>query len=539
MLSSTLSDLLAPPIPKDRAAERGDVDECCDVDGLADADAPLPDVPWNIRDLLELEDETAPPVEEVADLLAGDFDAVEQAFRGVQRAQALLLDAVERARADFSRSDATVLAYAPQSPLPNSEAMERALVSEIATRVRLSDRAVLSLIHEAETLTHGLPQTMDSLRHGRTAYQNARTAAREAWSLPSETHRSFDEGIMAKSRTQPPSRFRASARRLRERLHPESIDARKKSAFEDRRVQVGDEQDGMAWIGFTHSADVIRAIDLQARVMAGRTKAQEPEDDRTLAQVEADSLADLLLTGLNAGACVPSAAPRKRTESGGDVAGYAEDGRVGTPHESSDSNEAGDINETGDINEIGESNDDAAFTRDAEGASGADDGERVVLTRRQLASLRPGVVITVPVLSLLGFSAEPAEIEGYGPIDHETAQRIIGEASGFTRVLTDPTDGRQLAVDPHHYRLSESLKRSIRVRDGTCGFPDCAAPAKRCDIDHILAWEDGGLSTPENLTCLCRKHHMLKHATTWQVTRAPDGSLLWTSPSTVDRRRGV
>lgn len=42
--------------------------------------------------------------------------------------------------------------------------------------------------------------------------------------------------------------------------------------------------------------------------------------------------------------------------------------------------------------------------------------------------IRPRVLVTVPALTLLGVSDEPATLEGYGPIDHDTAMRLAATA---------------------------------------------------------------------------------------------------------------
>ena len=54
------------------------------------------------------------------------------------------------------------------------------------------------------------------------------------------------------------------------------------------------------------------------------------------------------------------------------------------------------------------------------------------------AGLRATVNVTVPVLTLMGKSEEPGELEGYGPIDPETARRLAGTATSFTRILVHP-----------------------------------------------------------------------------------------------------
>ena len=58
-------------------------------------------------------------------------------------------------------------------------------------------------------------------------------------------------------------------------------------------------------------------------------------------------------------------------------------------------------------------------------------------------------------------------------------------------------------------------------------------PASRCEIDHTLAWEDGGTTSLDNLAPICRGHHRVKHHGGWQVRQVPGsgGALEWTSPA--------
>jgi hypothetical protein len=54
----------------------------------------------------------------------------------------------------------------------------------------------------------------------------------------------------------------------------------------------------------------------------------------------------------------------------------------------------------------------------------------------------------------------------------------------------------------------------------------------RCDLDHTVAFEtEGGSTTPDNLTSLCRRHHRLKHESSWSYEVSPAGWATWTAPS--------
>ncbi|WP_176980806.1 HNH endonuclease signature motif containing protein [Paramicrobacterium humi] len=176
---------------------------------------------------------------------------------------------------------------------------------------------------------------------------------------------------------------------------------------------------------------------------------------------------------------------------------------------------------------------DAAMNGLTAGATtGRDSGEGagVPVFAGRGGAIRPTVHVTVPVMTLLGHSEEPAELDGYGPINPETARRLAAQAPSFTRLLTHPETGAVLSVGRDRYAVPADLRKTIEVRDKVCGFPGCNRPARQCDVDHILAWQDGGETDLENLNPLCRRHHVLKHSSTWQVERDDDGTIIWTSP---------
>ncbi|MGI8695842.1 MAG: DUF222 domain-containing protein, partial [Mycobacteriales bacterium] len=141
----------------------------------------------------------------------------------------------------------------------------------------------------------------------------------------------------------------------------------------------------------------------------------------------------------------------------------------------------------------------------------------------------PLVRVTVPASTLLGLDNAPGELDGYGPIPASMARRIAADAT-WRRLLTDATSGALLDLAPHTYRPSAALADFIRTRDRTCRFPGCRQPAAAADIDHTIPHPSGG-TTQANLATLCRRHHLLKHETRWQLTNHGDGTLTWTTPT--------
>jgi hypothetical protein len=137
------------------------------------------------------------------------------------------------------------------------------------------------------------------------------------------------------------------------------------------------------------------------------------------------------------------------------------------------------------------------------------------------------------VLSLIGLTDEPAMLDGHGPVPASMARKLVADgAYSFYRVLVDPRDGAPLEIGRTSYRVSKAIRRWLRLRDAKCPFPGCSNHSLDNEADHVLAWRQGGTTGISNLGQLCRKHHRLKHTSTWTPTPAtknePPG---WISPS--------
>lgn len=157
-----------------------------------------------------------------------------------------------------------------------------------------------------------------------------------------------------------------------------------------------------------------------------------------------------------------------------------------------------------------------------------------ILTGDDMGSgTRVAVAVTVPVMTLLGISDEPGSLDGYGPIDAETARRLAGHAPSFTRLLTHPVSSVVLDLDRTTYRPPADLKRWLEVTDQTCRFPGCGRRARNSDLDHTVDFRSGGSTSAANLAHLCRHHHRVKHMTRWKVSREREdpARLNWTSPT--------
>jgi Domain of unknown function (DUF222) len=77
------------------------------------------------------------------------------------------------------------------------------------------------------------------------------------------------------------------------------------------------------------------------------------------------------------------------------------------------------------------------------------------------------------------------------------------------------------------YIPSAKLAAFVRSRDVTCRAPGCDHAAFDCDLDHTIAYRDGGRTHASNLKALCRKHHLLKTFGGWRDKQLPDGTVIW------------
>ncbi|KQR75600.1 endonuclease [Arthrobacter sp. Leaf337] len=150
-----------------------------------------------------------------------------------------------------------------------------------------------------------------------------------------------------------------------------------------------------------------------------------------------------------------------------------------------------------------------------------------------IPSPKAQVLVTVPVLSLLGVANEPATLDGYGPIPASMARRLVADgATSFLRVLTDPRSGAPLEIGRTSYPVPKAMRQWLRLRDGRCPFPGCSNHSLDNEADHLLAWSDGGGTGISNLGQPCRKHHRLKHSSRWKpVGATKDQPPGWISPS--------
>jgi Domain of unknown function (DUF222) len=206
----------------------------------------------------------------------------------------------------------------------------------------------------------------------------------------------------------------------------------------------------------------------------------------------------------------------------------------------------------------------------------------------QSGGVRPQLLVTVDLDTLLGPGGLGGETGGPVPLDPEACRRLACD-SAVTRVLVtrqppgpgDPGGDDLDHPDPggdagHHHpgdetSLAARLQAAMRllpptlggaptqplevgrttrvvnaaqrhalvVRDGGCAVPSCDRPPGWCDAHHLVHWLHGGPTDLPNLALVCRAHHRAVHEGGWRLHRDPDGRLGATPPHRQHRRPGA
>ncbi|UNX53993.1 HNH endonuclease [Georgenia sp. TF02-10] len=182
---------------------------------------------------------------------------------------------------------------------------------------------------------------------------------------------------------------------------------------------------------------------------------------------------------------------------------------------------------------------------DTAGTAGTDDGDRAADAGTQIDATTGtggGVPADAAVagrdLDLDPIPGEVAELAGYGPISPDVA-RALAAGGTWRRLVTDPLSGTVLDVGRTRYRPPADLAEHVRTRDRTCVRPGCTTPAERCQIDHTLAFSQGGKTAAASLGAQCTTDHALKSAGTFKTTQPSPGVFEWLTPTGHAYRRNL
>jgi hypothetical protein len=358
---------------------------------------------------------------------------------------------------------------------------------EIGLALRLSRGTALVRLGQAAQLAATLPATLQAWETGLLDERKVRAICEATCRLPTRKATLVEDRVLARAPEQTLAQLRAALARAVLSVDREGAAERHRKARRDRRVTVGQQDEGMASLWALLSAPDARSAYEWLTLLARGLGSGDP---RGMDARRADLLVGLLTGQLT----------------------YARNTPDQHPDEAQGTNQAAD----------------ATATADTE----APDEERAasVAPPRPVTPAKPLVQVVMPYTTLIGADDQPCELVGYGPIPADLAREIAADAV-WHRLVTDPLSGALLDYGRATYRPPAALADFVRARDLYCREPRCRRRAVDAELDHIVPFPLGPTSAANlNGNCLHHHHHM-KHAPGWQVSAHPNGPIEWITPT--------
>lgn len=231
--------------------------------------------------------------------LVADTEAVARAVTAAQVAEVRVL---ARAGQLAERE-----AAAQRASVREHDMVLRSIAAELGGVLRVTDRTVQQRIGEARELVESYPATLDAWEAERITRGHVRVIVDAGGLVPAERRAEFEAEAIRLCEGDTPNRVRAAVEILAERTAERSFTERHRTASACRRVRVIPGADGMsdlvATVPTVIAHGILDRLTQQAMVIAdsrhheGDGDGDGDGDTRTMDQIRADALSDMLLTG--------------------------------------------------------------------------------------------------------------------------------------------------------------------------------------------------------------------------------------------------
>ncbi|GAA1741132.1 HNH endonuclease signature motif containing protein [Microbacterium paludicola] len=224
--------------------------------------------------------------------------AVKEALGELARAKAGIaaVEAALHARAQEIALD--ILNSIPGAPSKYAVPI-RSMAADLAAVQHVSDTTMRNRMEDATAMIERFPATFTALCEMGISAAHAAVVCDEGERLADDEVRARYEGIALQFADTTPAKLRPICQAVAERLEPQTISERHEQANERRGMWLTPERDGMALIELLVDAALAEGIDDRTMAIAREVKSglsEEDEDPRTLAQIRADVVTDMLLT---------------------------------------------------------------------------------------------------------------------------------------------------------------------------------------------------------------------------------------------------
>jgi hypothetical protein len=259
----------------------------------ADPDPQGPDQSWDGFDLDDPLGDQRPEVAAARERAA--FDAPDTLDHLIEVADMVTMQAAQRLiGVNVLRREA--LADAARHGRVLTEVVERSVRLEIAAALRITESEAGAMMAMGEALVERYPAVLDSFARARMTERHARILVEAIQAVEPELHARILPAAVGLAEAEPVGTFRRRLRALIETVRATTLAERHEAAVARRRVVLQPDQDAMTWVMTLMPAVEAQAIWGRATAKAKVIRAQEGET-RTLDQIRADVIADLLIDG--------------------------------------------------------------------------------------------------------------------------------------------------------------------------------------------------------------------------------------------------
>jgi len=189
------------------------------------------------------------------------------------------------------------LAEAARAGNTLADVIERSVRLELACALSITESSAGSLITLAEALVHRYPAVLESLSRARMTQKHASELVGAIDAAEPEFRAQLLPRAIALAEALPVGTFRRKLRKLIESVRAVTLSERHERALERRRVIAEPAEDSMGWLHWFGPMVEVHAIFGR---LTGTAKglAKHRDETRTLDQLRADVLADLLIDGV-------------------------------------------------------------------------------------------------------------------------------------------------------------------------------------------------------------------------------------------------
>lgn len=177
-----------------------------------------------------------------------------------------------------------------------TDVVERSVRLEIAAALRITENEASAMLALSEALVERYPTVLDSFASARMTERHAQFLVEAVQTVEPEFHEQILPTAISLAEAQPVGAFRRKLRALIETIRATTLTERYEEAVQRRRVVLQPDHDAMTWVMTLMPAVEAQAIWGRATRMAKAILASEGET-RTLDQIRADVIADLLIEG--------------------------------------------------------------------------------------------------------------------------------------------------------------------------------------------------------------------------------------------------